>query len=72
MQTILLCKVHERFITIKGARRNWTFLGYCAIPSRYSLTISDRLTETIVITSAGVVFIYHTGEAARPLERQKI
>jgi hypothetical protein len=61
VQTIPLCKVHRRFITIKGARRIWTFLGYCAIPYCYSLTISDRLTETIVKTSAGAVFIYHIG-----------
>lgn len=72
MQTIPLCDVHKRFITGKGARRMWTFLGYCAIPSCYSLTISDRLTETIVITSAGVVFIYRIGEAARPQERQAL
>jgi hypothetical protein len=54
-------QVHRRFITIKGARRIWTFLGYCAIPHCSSLTISDRLTGTIVITSAGVVFIYCVG-----------
>lgn len=70
VQRIPLCKVHNRFITVTAARGIGTFLGYCAVPYRDSLTTADRLTGTIAITSACVIFTHHLGLAARPWDRQ--